>query len=120
MTENAFQIGQHGDIAVIVPSNVIEALSLDMIDEAAQLLLGPILRTKSASAVIDLSEVQYFGSVFISLLLRLWKQMTPRGGTLVICSASDKARELLRQTSLDTLWAIYDTREEAIDALNAE
>jgi hypothetical protein len=27
------------------------------------------------------------------------------------------ASELLRVTALDTLWAIYDTREEALNAL---
>jgi len=40
-----------------------------------------------------------------------------RGGELVLCGASELARELLRVTSLDTLWAIYDTREEALDAV---
>jgi hypothetical protein len=30
---------------------------------------------------------------------------------------SEKARELLRVMSLDTLWAIYDNRDEALGAL---
>jgi len=30
---------------------------------------------------------------------------------------NDRIRELLRLTNLDTLWAIYDTRQQALDAL---
>jgi len=30
---------------------------------------------------------------------------------------SPRVRELLRQTALDTLWAIYDNRKQALDAL---
>ena len=36
---------------------------------------------------------------------------------LVLAGVSDRVRELLRLTSLDTLWALYATREEAVDSL---
>ena len=62
--------------------------------------------------VFDLSDVAYFGSVFLALLLRCHKFVKSRGGELVLCGASELARELLRVTSLDTLWAIYDTRRK--------
>ena len=32
---------------------------------------------------------------------------------------SKLARELLQITNLDTLWAIYDSREEALEAVGA-
>jgi anti-sigma B factor antagonist len=69
--------------------------------------------------VFDLTEVTYFGSVFLALLLRCHKLVKSRGGELVLCGASKLATELLRITALDTLWAIYDTQEEAIVALAA-
>ncbi len=69
--------------------------------------------------VFDLSNVAYFGSVFLALLLRCHKLVNSRGGELVLCGPSAMARELLRVTSLDTLWAIYDSREEALIALAA-
>jgi anti-sigma B factor antagonist len=34
-----------------------------------------------------------------------------------LCGASDLAKELLRVTALDTLWAIYETREQALEAV---
>ena len=39
---------------------------------------------------------------------------------LVLAGASERARELLHLTALDTLWALYNTRAEAIDALGAD
>jgi anti-anti-sigma factor len=77
------------------------------------------LKTQSVPLVVfDLSEVKYFGSVFLALLLRCHKEVKLRGGELVICGASKTARELLKITALDTLWALYETREEALEALD--
>ena len=59
------------------------------------------------------------GSVFLALLLRCHKLVRQKGGELVLCGASKLARELLHITNLDTLWAIYDTREEALEAVGA-
>ena len=69
--------------------------------------------------VFDLNEVSYFGSVFLALLLRCHKFVKCRGGELVLCGASKMALELLRVTALDTLWAIYETREDALEALDS-
>jgi hypothetical protein len=35
----------------------------------------------------------------------------------VLAGASERTRELLHLTALDTLWALYNTRAEAIEAL---
>ena len=67
--------------------------------------------------VFDLSEVRYFGSVFLALLLRCHKMVKSRGGELVLCGPSQMAAELLKITALDTIWAICDNRAEALAAL---
>src|SRR5688572_15485293 len=117
---DAFRIERHGDTAVVVPSSEVESLQWELIEQAAELLLGPISRMKNPSVVIDLSEVEFFGSVFLSLLLRTWKSVFQNGGTMVLCGVSKRARELLKLTALDTLWAIYDTRDEALGVLASE
>ncbi|MEM1061728.1 MAG: STAS domain-containing protein [Planctomycetota bacterium] len=67
--------------------------------------------------VFDLGEVDYFGSVFLALMLRCHKFVKSRGGEMVLCGATPTARELLRVTALDTIWAIYDGREQALEAV---
>lgn len=117
---DAFRIERHGDVTVVIPSSEVESLQWELIEQASELLLGPISRMGTPLVVIDLSEADYFGSVFLSLLLRVWKSVFHYGGTMVLCGVSTRARELLKLTALDNLWAIYDSRDEAMSVLQSE
>ncbi|MDA0282620.1 MAG: STAS domain-containing protein, partial [Planctomycetota bacterium] len=88
-------------------------------EQAAEIVMGPIGEQEVPIVVFDLSEVSYFGSVFLALLLRCHKLVKTRGGELVLCGASQLALELLHITALDTLWAIYETKEAALEAVRA-
>ena len=91
----------------------------DLIEQAAEVVMAPLKEHNVEMVVVDLTDVNYFGSVFLALLLRCHKLVKGRGGELVLCGASKMAGELLRITALDTLWAIYDTREEALEAVGS-
>jgi anti-anti-sigma factor len=112
------QIERHGDIAVILPTNEVEAMQWEHIEQAAEIVLNPLQREPAAGVIVDLKDVSFFGSIFLSLLLRCHKMVKQHGGELVLCNTTEKARELLRLTALDTIWAIYDSREQAFDALS--
>jgi anti-sigma B factor antagonist len=112
-----FKLEFHGNAVVITPAANVEGMRWDLIEQAAEIVMSPLRNQDIPMVVFDLSDVAYFGSVFLALLLRCHKFVKSRGGELVLCGASELARELLRVTSLDTLWAIYDTREEALDAV---
>jgi anti-sigma B factor antagonist len=112
-----FKLEWHGNAVVITPAANVESMRWDLIEQAADIVMSPMRNQDVPMVVFDLSDVAYFGSVFLALLLRCHKFVKSRGGELVLCGASELARELLRVTSLDTLWAIYDTREEALDAV---
>lgn len=114
-----FQIEWRGDAVVVVPTGNIEGMSWDLIEQAADMVMAPLADQKVPLVVVDLSSVGYFGSVFLALLLRCHKFVKSRGGELVLAGASPMARELLRITALDTLWAIYDDRESALEAVGA-
>ena len=116
--DDSFLIEWHNECVVIIPAQDVEKMRWELIEQAAGIVMTPLKKTKTPMVVFDLSEVKFFGSVFLSLLLRCHKYVKTRGGELVICGPSDLARELLTVTSLDTLWAIYDTRQEALEALS--
>lgn len=118
--KDAFRIERRGEVAVVIPSSEIETLQWELIEQAADLVLDPISRMNPPLVVWDLGEVEFFGSVFLSLLLRTWKAVAQHGGTMVLCRPSRRARELLKMTALDTLWAIYDTTEEALEILSGD
>lgn len=112
-----FQLEWRGNAVIVTPAPNIESLSWDAVDPAAQAVMGPLQDQPAPMLVVDLSRVAYFGSVFLALLLKLHKLVQSQGGEVVLCGAGELARELLQITNLDTLWAVYDTREAALDAL---
>jgi len=118
-SQDSFRLEWHGSTFVVIPASDVESMSWDLIEQAADIVMDPIRDQEVPMVVCDLSDVNYFGSVFLALLLRCHKFVKSRGGELVLCGASKMAAELLRITALDTLWAIYDTRDEAIDALES-
>ena len=116
-SQKSFRVERHGDIAVVIPSPEVESMHENLIQQAAQMVLAPLKEDPPAGLVIDLSQVSYFGSVFISFLLRCHMLVKKHGSEVVLAGASDRVRELLHLTALDTLWALYDTRAEALDAI---
>ena len=114
------RIERHGDIAVIIPSSEVEKLPENLMEQAAQLVLAPLQDSPPNGLIFDLSQVDYVGSVFLSFLLRCHKRVKEHGSEVVVAGASKRARELLHMTALDTLWAMYDTRPEAIEALSGD
>lgn len=118
--DSAFRIERRGNVTIIRPGPDIEALGWDLVGHAADVVLQPIRVQEYPLVLVALDNVNYFGSVFLSLLLRCWKEVSTKGGMMVMSGVSKRARELLRVTSLDTLWAIYDSEREAIGVLESE
>ena len=116
---DVINIEWHGDALVIVATGAVESLKWDIVEQAADIVLEPIREQKAPLVVFDLHKVTYFGSVFMAMLIRCHKLVKMSGGVMVIAGANKSTRELLHITSLDTLWAIYDSREEALEAIGA-
>lgn len=116
-TSQSFRVERHGEIAVIIPSPEVESMQESLIQQAAQMVLAPLKDDPPGGLVVDLSEVTYFGSVFLSFLLRCHTLVKKQGTEMVLAGTSERTRELLHLTALDTLWAIYSTRAEALGAL---
>src|SRR3954464_13060368 len=120
MQSQSFRVERHGDIAVIIPSPEVESMPENLIQQAAQMVLSPLRAAPPAGLIVDLSQVRFFGSVFISFLLRCHMLLKKHGSEVVLAGASDRIKELLHWTALDTLWALYDTRSEALEALGSD
>lgn len=119
-TSESFRVQRHGDIAVITPAPEVESMPENLIQQAAEIVLAPLRKAPPAGLVIDLSQVKFFGSVFISFLLKCHMLAKRHGSEVVLAGASPRARELLHLTALDTLWAIYDNLDEALEALDSD
>ena len=116
--QDSFKIEWHGNVVVVVPVKSVESLNWDLVEQAADVIMDPLTTQEVPLVIVDLKDVGYFGSVFLALLLRCHKFLKRRGGELVLCGANDMARELLKITALDTIWAIYNTRSDAMQAID--
>lgn len=115
--QDVFTIERRGDLTVISATPALESIAVGLEEQAADLIFEPLRRDREPLLVFDLTQVDYFGSVFLGVLLRCWKLVQAKGGTMALAGVSGRAKELLHLTSLDFVWPIYASRREAVEAL---
>jgi anti-anti-sigma factor len=83
--------------------------------------LGDLVAELSSPALIlDMSQVDFFGSSFIESMFRVWKRMQSRpGARFALCGLKPYCREVLEVTHLDRLWPLCATRDEALAQLTS-
>ena len=119
-SDEAFTIERHGDVTVITATPALEKLAYRLEEQVDDLILEPIRSEDNPLIVFDLSRVGNFGSMFLALLIRAWKLAVAHGGSMALAGVTERTRELLRVTSLDIVWPIYDNKQEAIAALELD
>jgi anti-anti-sigma factor len=119
-TSDAFLIERRGELTIVTANPVLEKLGGGLEDLAARLIIAPLRDEVEPLVLFDLSRVSYFGSVFLAVMIRCWRTVLSKSGTMALAGVSPHARELLHVTSLDQAWAIYDDRREAIEAMTAD
>jgi len=116
-TDEAFTLERHGDLTIITATPALERIEFRLEEQVSELILKSLRNQENPLIVFDLSQADNFGSMFLALLIRCWKLAVSQGGTMALSGVTERARELLRVTALDTVWPIYDSRREAIEAL---
>jgi len=112
-----FTIERHGGLTLVIASPALETLDASFEHQMTQLLLNALRDAPEPLVVFDLVRVDFFGSMFVAVLLRCWKHITSRGGTMVLSGASTQVKQLLHVTSLDMIWPLYPDRRSAMDSL---
>lgn len=115
-----FTIERRDGLTIISATNDVERFDSNDLEDAAALVTHPFRDEPGPLVLWDLSNVDYFGSSFLTLLLRSWKLIQVKGGQMALAGVSTRARELLHMTSLDILWPLYKDRAEAIESLQAD
>ena len=114
---DAFTIERRGQLTIVTATPALESVGAGIEALAARLIVEPLKDEVEPILLFDLSQVSYFGSVFLALMIRCWKIVLSKSGTMGLSGVSSHAKELLHFTSLDQAWPIYADRREAIDAL---
>jgi anti-sigma B factor antagonist len=67
--------------------------------------------------ILDFYRTDFYGSTALAFFVKLWKWVRRHNGFLAFCNLSDHEKEILQVAHLDHLWAIYETKGEALKAV---
>jgi anti-anti-sigma factor len=70
--------------------------------------------------VLDFAQVTLMGSAALGMLIRLQAKYVPQGRRMALCRVQPTVREVFRITRLERIIEIFDTLDEAVEALNRE
>ena len=115
--ESIFQTEAAGDALILVPQSNLSELELLGFDDTARQVMELFHQRKAHHVILDFSKTTYYGSTALNFFVQLWKSVRDANGKMVFCHLSEHEMDVLKQTRLDTLWAICATREEALAAL---
>jgi anti-anti-sigma factor len=117
--DDVLVIQHQGEFVIVSVNPLVEGLDHTLGDTLAEIVLGAVRTQEHPLAIVDLTGVELFGSMFLSVLLRCWKACVTRGGMMVLCGVGERVRELLKIVRLDVLWPIYDSSDAAMRALSS-
>lgn len=111
------RVSRDSNVTVIELGPSYDSLNEAALAESGGVLLGEAVHAEPPRLLLDLSGTQFIGSRFIELLVRTWKRLRERGGTMALCGVQPFCGEVLHTTKLDTLWNSYPTRADGVTAL---
>jgi anti-sigma B factor antagonist len=97
---------------------VVVALTGDVLGGAEAMeftrAIGEIVREGAKRLIIDLSDVQLMNSSGLGMLVNASTTIRSSGGSFAVAGANPKIQSLFRMTRLDTVFANYSSRDEAL------
>ena len=113
-THDLVRLEQEGNVLIVSPLFGTGAVhEADLYSQWA-LIERTLYNSAIEHVTIDLSNIQYFGSIVLEWMVLIWKRIRARGGQFVVCHCSELGRQILAITRFDTQWKICDNRASAL------
>ena len=111
---------QDGDVLVLSPEgDFMKVREIQMRAEYNE-LYRILSMADCKHMVVDFADIEYFGSTFIGILIRLAQRVKKNEGTSVLCCLNERMKDvlkglmLLENVKVDFFAGCTDTREEAL------
>jgi anti-sigma B factor antagonist len=110
---------KEGDVTVVVFGPAQRHLDEVGLEAIQNQLVEIAQEANPPKVVLDMAVTEFFGSSFIEILFKVWKQLnTKPNSKFAISGLQEYCLEVLEITHLDKLWPMYATRAEAVAAAN--
>ncbi len=118
-----FECVRHGDILIVTPVRDFKSVRESELRDAYNEIYRQFMESSVRNLIIDFSHVDYFGSTFVGMMIRLANKTRRIGGKTVLCQMNEDIRAILKQLMFlehpqtEFFWKRSDTRESAIQLL---
>lgn len=109
-------VEQIGDVLVIKLPKRLDAVGVAAIESK----LSETVTNHKGKSLADMSDVDFVASLALRMLLTNLKSVQQKGGDLRLCGLQPQIAEIFRKSRFDTLFKIYDTCDEALNAYQSE
>ena len=76
-----------------------------------------VLDEPNANIILNMGQVQTIISATLHIFVTLIKELKSEGKKLVLCDVNEHIQNILKAMDIITAFSIFDTEEEAVDAL---
>ena len=88
------------------------------VEKIADALRGLVQERDVCSLIVDFSNVSFFSSQMLGLLVDVWRRTKERDGKLLISGINPQLTRVFRITHLDKLFDFYENTEAALSSLH--
>ena len=114
---NIFSVEKIGNALVVAPSGDASSFRYQDLHQEANTIRGQISQQKAKHVVLNLRDMEYFGSEFIGALVSMLRETRMRGGKGYFCEANEQMLKVLQNMSLFKLWPYYETLDETLKSI---
>ena len=120
---NDFECVKQGDILIVTPFRDFKSVQESELRDAYNGIYRQFMESSVRNLIIDFSHVNYFGSTFVGMMIRLTNKTRSVGGETVLCCMNKDICTLLQQLMLlehpgtKFFWKGSNTRESAVQLL---
>ncbi len=102
-----------GDAVVLtfLPGLMVGSESLERINEVSSAIGG------SPRVVLNLSHLDFVSSMFLGMLVVLYKRAVSAKATLRLCGVQPEALAAFKVTQLDSVFALYEDEQSALESV---
>lgn len=114
--DNSLDVSSQADVLIIsFRQTSIEGIA--GVEHVADILRSMIRDHQPRKMVIDFSQVRFFSSQMLGLLVDIWRRMKEIGGALTISGIDPRLTRVFRITHLDKLFTFYEDTAAAVASL---
>ncbi len=115
-----FTVEKNGNVVIITPKGEGSAFRYQDLHVEANAIRGLMLKPEHKHLIVNLAEMDYFGSEFIGSLVSMLRETKSRGGKSLFCAAKPQMLQVLQNMSLFKLWPHFEKLEDALADLKEQ